>query len=263
MATRMSGAQEVAARSDFVDGVEGQRFGAQIEWRQDPPHTFDDLVADHHHLQRAGQPRLDVADVVHQVGAAQHRSECPDSTLGTGLRIRELRVRAAGESPGRKVVVVAPELGHDHAVANELGTEIGGDAGLHVERSGARAVEDGGARPSQLGDRQSAQNLGVGHGDAARRSHRRRRSVDRSRGVDEGQALVGHQQHLAQHLLRVLQGRRGLQIGDQERLERQLLGAAGDRFGHGDDVGQADLIPGGDDRRLDGVLHHGEKSAAV
>ncbi len=61
----------------------------------------------------------------------------------------------------------------------------------------------------------------------------------------------------------MLQRRGGLQVGEQERALGQPRGAAGDRLGHGDDVGQAALVPGREHHRLGGVLDHRQEGVAV
>ena len=255
--------QEVSARPHLVNHLQGQRLRGNFHPPEQPPHQADDLIADDDHLVGAGQAGLDIAHIVDQVGPGEGRPEDPERALDPGLKVRPFGIGAAGKAPDREAVVVVGQFGHGHAVEHEFGAGIDADHGTHVERAAPRAPDEGGARPAQLGDDQAAQHLGAGHRQAAGRGDRGGGSFQGARRVNKGQPPVGHAKQLAQGGLGMAERRGRLQIGQEKGPKGQFLRPAGHRLGHGQDVGQAVFVPGGEHDGLDRVLQHGQEGVAV
>ncbi len=103
----------------------------------DPAHH---LVADHQLRQRAAQPRLQVAQVVNDVGPAQRLDHQHEGRLGRGLLVNQFGLGATAQAEYRQAVVLAQGVGH----APGVGRAIGADHGPHVQTLAAPARRDKG-----------------------------------------------------------------------------------------------------------------------
>ena len=136
MLGRMARGQVLTVGTDIVDEIQCQGLVAGVEGRLDVAQPGDDLVADGELGQRAGEPRLEVAEVVDDVGAGQRLDGQGESRLGGGLLVDGFGVGRPGQREAGQADVAAEGDGGGALV----GAGVAVDHGLHVETAAAPAL---------------------------------------------------------------------------------------------------------------------------
>ena len=126
---RVVGVEVIALGTQSVNQVERQGLLADLHGSQRRRHPTHNLVADDQLGQRATQPRLQVAQVVNQVRAAQRFDHQCQRRLGRRLLIYELGLAAAADAKHRQPVMLGQRMGH----ASGVGRAVGADHGAHIQ----------------------------------------------------------------------------------------------------------------------------------
>ncbi len=229
--------QEVAARADRPDDVEGERRAARIESGEIAADPLVEVGVEHQLLGDEEGAGLEEPHPAAGLGPEQGAQRQRRSRLRRGLPVRGPGVGAEDAGEGRHAPGVG-QLDADrvHRVAAEARREE--VAGPRVHDAGHERVEDRGARMLELDQRERGDDLGIALGDRAgdrcgpgRAGGRHRHEADRQpgRGEDEG----------ALHPLGVLGERR-----DRADERRQRRAGPQGRLVAGEHAGHLDRVAG-------------------
>ena len=141
----MARAEELSARPELVDQVDGERLVIGRDGPLQVPQPAHDLGADHELSERAGHARGEVAEVVHQVGTGQRLDGERERRVGGRLPVDQLGVTGSCQGERRQTVVAR----HGDAGGALVGSRVAVDHRAHVETAAAQPFTMNGA-PSRV-----------------------------------------------------------------------------------------------------------------
>ena len=221
-------AQKIAARSDAMNQLGGQRFVVDHPGRANrASHIRDQLVVDHQLQRRKGDGIFQVPHRSNPHRARQHRQQHGGDLFRPGVLVAITTIGFAAVDARGAAVVFAEQLHAGHQQITAVGAAILEQPAAHISVGRRDIHGHHGVVADRIAERHTRQGLGGPQGQQAGRRDRGRRAAGRH-GVDRLRhaELQVFQEHL-NHVSVETQGRAYFTIADEHRIAAILLGGAG------------------------------------